>query len=168
VSDPGRDAPQYAAQWTDACPDVHWASADNPGRPGRLPFCEVPLTTDPAKRQANGFPYELRIESGDFEKWHRPIIRKALERMAEKPPPLRVLAVFTHNYLDYSDPGVRHTQTLAGYVRHFDELKKDYEVVGATLATIRERFEALQPAEPIRQQTPPRSSTHPYLPPVLR
>ena len=81
VSDPGRRVPRFAAVWEGACPDPHYVDPTDKLRAGNLPFLEMPLTTDPDRRHPNGFPYELRIESGPFETWHRPIIEKRLQRL---------------------------------------------------------------------------------------
>ncbi|MBN1640679.1 MAG: polysaccharide deacetylase family protein [Anaerolineae bacterium] len=56
VSDPGRCSPQYAAEWVGAPPDPHYVDPTDRLRAGNLPFLEVPVTTDPARRRPNGFP----------------------------------------------------------------------------------------------------------------
>ena len=140
LSDPGRHVPKFHAEWNDATPHAHWANAKNRLIPGELGFFEAPLTTDPSRRRPNGFPYELRIESGPFDKWHKPIIEKALAHIEADNVTFRVLSVFTHNYLDYTDPANPRTQVLHDYVAYLKRLNARYEVIGATLATIRQRF----------------------------
>jgi peptidoglycan/xylan/chitin deacetylase (PgdA/CDA1 family) len=140
VSDPGRHVPEYHALWKDAVRDAHWASAHNRLAPGDLGFFEAPLTTDPDKRRPNGFPYELRIESGPFDAWHAPIIEQALERMERERTSFRVLSIFTHNYFDYSDPEGRQSKVVRDYIAYLRHLNRRYAVVGATLGRIRQDF----------------------------
>ncbi|GMU21260.1 MAG: hypothetical protein AMXMBFR13_13530 [Phycisphaerae bacterium] len=148
ISDPGRDAPQYHAVWKGTVVDPHWAHARDRLKPGQLRFLEVPLTTDPQRRHPNGFPYELRIESGEFERWHRPIIEAALARMEADRPRLRVLSIFTHNYFDYSNPEAVQSRTLQGYIAYIKQLRRRFRVVGATLADIRDAFVAAEKERP--------------------
>jgi len=140
VSDPGRYVPEYAAVWVNAYPYPHWANAEDRLSPGDLPFLEVPLTTDPSRRHPNGFPYELRIESGPFREWHLPIIRRALERMSSDNLSFRNLCIFTHNCFDYSDPDEDRTRTLRGILDYLDTLRDEYDVIPVTLAEMRDRF----------------------------
>jgi len=140
LSDPGRHVPRYHAYWKTATPHAHWANSENRLAAGTLGFFEAPLTTDPNKRRANGFPYELRIESGSFDEWHRPIIEQSLARMEADKVEFRVLSIFTHNYFDYSDPANRRTQVLKDYLPYLHQLKDRYLVRGLTLADIRAEF----------------------------
>jgi hypothetical protein len=140
VSDPGRDAPQLAAVWKETCPDPHWANEGNRLRSGDLSFLEVPVTTDPYRLHPNGFPYELRIESGTFQDWHAPIMRQALERMAAEHVGFRCLCLFTHNYFEYGDEHADQARTVQDIVEHLHALQGEYRVIPATLATIRDRY----------------------------
>ncbi len=140
VSDPGRDVPDYAAVWMDTCPYPHWADAEDRLSAGDLPFLEVPLTTDPDQRHPNGFPYELRIESGPFRDWHLPIIRRALERMDSDNVGFRNLCIFTHNCFEYDNASIDQTKTLRGIVQYIDTLRNEYDVIPATLTEIRNLF----------------------------
>ena len=140
VSDPGREAPRLAALWKEADPYPHWANQEDRLRSGTLPFLEVPLTTDPTQVRPNGFPYELRIESGPFEEWHAPIIHQALQRMASEQVAFPCLCLFTHNCFDYGDPGCDQTRTLRNTVEFLHVLRERYEVRPVTLAEIRRRF----------------------------
>jgi hypothetical protein len=144
VSDPGRDVPKYHAVWLGAEPDAHWAGASAPLAAGDLPFLEAPLTTDPQQRHGTGFPHELRLEMGPFEKWQRPILERSLARMERGKTDFRVISVFTHNYFDYSDRDAEQTETLQGYIDHLPELKKQYRVRGLTLAEIRAAYVKLK------------------------
>jgi hypothetical protein len=141
VSDPGRNSPQFAAVWVGAAPDVHWANRADKLKPGNLPFLEVPETTDLTKNHANGFPYELRIESGPFDSWQRPILDQALARMEREAVPLPTLCLFTHNYFEYGKDDTPQRQTLDQLIRHFDVLRDNYELTPATLTTIRTQYE---------------------------
>jgi hypothetical protein len=138
VSDPGRNSPQFAAVWTGSYPLPHWASARNRLRPGGLRFLEVPLTTDPDRSGPNGFPYELRIESGRFREHHEAIIRQALGRVAGDPPST-ALCLFTHNYFEYEDPGCEQVSTLEDIVEHLGALA-GYDVMPTTLSGMTESY----------------------------
>ena len=140
VSNPGRNLSQYAAIWVGACPDVHWADATNRLQAGRLPFLEVPLTTDPARLRSNGTVHELRIESGPAESWHEPIIQQTLRCFGSSRAEFRFLCLFTHNLFDYSDPQTEQTITLRDLVQYLHGLRDRYDVTPATLSEIRERF----------------------------
>jgi hypothetical protein len=145
VTDPGRNIPDFYADWKNALTYVHWANHRNLGKAGQSRFLEVPLTTDPSKHLSWGAPHELRIEQGPFDKWHRPIIELALTRMEERDVPLRALCIFTHNYWDYSDLEIKHTKTLRAYIDHMKILSENYEVIPATLATIRDHYARMVP-----------------------
>jgi hypothetical protein len=146
VSDPGRMSPQFAAVWRGATPDVHWANATDKLQAGSLPFLEVPETTDLTKNHSNGFPYELRLESGPFETWHQPILNQALNRMAAEQTPFRTLCLFTHNYFEYGDSTAPQTQTLDHLIRRLDQLRAEYDLTPATMTTIRAQYEQRFPA----------------------
>ena len=138
VSDPGRYAPQYAAIWADAYPDAHHVDPDNRLRPGQLPFLEVPLTTDPTRRQANGFPYELRLESGPFQSWQQPILEAALARMEEQAAPFRALCILTHNTFAYDREDDPRSQTLREMLAYLASLAE--EICPVTLQDAHARF----------------------------
>jgi hypothetical protein len=140
VSDPGRCSPQYAAVWEGAYPDPHHVDPADKLRVGELPFLEVPLTTDPERRRPSGFPHELRIESGPFETWHRPIIRKHMRRLAKAAPgagaplaEIHALCIFTHNYHAYDRDDDSKSTTLQEMLDYLDGLARDREVIPVTL-----------------------------------
>ena len=139
VSDPGRDAPGFAAVWRGACQDPHWASQKSRLESGGLPFLEVPVTTDPGRLQSSGFPWELRVESGDVDGWHRPVIELYLERVRREGVEVPCLCIFTHNFFDYSDPGTSQSSTLGNLVQHLRGLP-GVELVPTTLFELRETF----------------------------
>lgn len=142
-SDPGRRSPQFAAVWVGADPDVHWASATDALRAGSLPLLEFPVTTDPAQPpNRHGFPRELRLESGDFATWHRPILQRALARMREEGTRFCCLTVFTHDYWDYGDPQEPRRRRLDAFLAELEALRASYEVTGATLSDLRARYVA--------------------------
>lgn len=140
VSDPGRNCPQFAASWEGSDPFPHWAGAEDRLIPGDLPFLEVPLTTDPSRLHGNGFPYELRLESGGFDDYHRGIIDGALGRIRQDPEAFPALCLFTHNFLDYRDPGCAQAITLKRIIDYQDVLRRDHELRPVTLESMRERF----------------------------
>jgi hypothetical protein len=139
MSDPGRNVPEYGAVWPGSYRDPHWASGDDRLSPGRLSFLEVPLTTDPRRLQPNGFPHELRIESGNFSQWHRPIIDGYIKRVTSEEVIFPCICIFTHNYFNYSEPGARQSVILGEMIRYLQTLD-DIEVVPATLAELRGRY----------------------------
>jgi peptidoglycan/xylan/chitin deacetylase (PgdA/CDA1 family) len=132
VSDPGRSAPHYAAVWEGAYPDPHYVDLSDKLAVGDTPFLEMPLTTDPDQRRPNGFPYELRVESGPFVEWHRPILAKTLRRFEEQDVAFRALSIFTHNYHEYSDADDARSVTLRAILDYIGSLS-DYELVPVTL-----------------------------------
>jgi len=139
VSDPGRRSPQYAATWEGTCPDPHYVDLHDRLGLGDLPFLEMPLTTDPQRRHPNGFPYELRIESGLFGDWHRPIIQRTLRRFEREQVSLRALCILTHNYLAYDRAEDARTVTLQGIL---DYLACMEDVVPVTLREAHEHFKS--------------------------
>jgi hypothetical protein len=139
VSDPGRDAPQFAAVWVGAPAEPHYVDPEDKLRPGSLPFLEVPLTTDPERRHPNGFPFELRIESGPFEAWHRQIMEKALrksERAERDATAPKALCIFTHNYHAFDDPRDPHTMTLQAMLDYLSGLSSKESILPVTLRTM--------------------------------
>ncbi len=140
ASDPGRNCPDLAAVWKEAHQDPHWANARDPLKPGDLPLLEIPVTTDPHRLQANGFPHELRIESGGFRSWHEPIIRQTLQRMISEEVPFQCLCLFTHNCFEYGDPNAIQTKTLHRMLGLLDELSHMHQIIPANLAMIRNLF----------------------------
>ena len=130
-----------------AYPYPHWANEEDRLKPGNLPFLEIPLTTDSSHRfkplgtrLPYGIPYELRIEFGSFRDWHLPIINKALENMAGDNVGFRCLCIFTHNNFEYSDADAPQTKTLHYSVTYLDELRREYGIIPATLASVRSQF----------------------------
>lgn len=143
VSDPGRDCPGFAAVWKGACPDAHYVDPEDRLAPGELAFLEVPLTTDPTRLQPSGFPYEIRIESGAFESWQRPILRNTLDRLVREETPFRSICILTHNTFPYDDDGDPRAQTLEEMLAFFTELAShQVDVIPVTLCEAHARFRA--------------------------
>ena len=143
VSDPGRDCSNFAAVWKGAYSDAHYVDPNDRLALGGLPFLEVPLTTDPSRRQPSGFPYEIRIESGGFERWQEPILRNTMDRMVREETPFRTICVLTHNTFPYDDDLDPRAQTLDAMLAHFRELEScQVEVVPVTLQEAHTRFRA--------------------------
>ena len=140
VSLPGRVSHEFAALWNGADPFPHWASAEDRLRAGRLPFFEVPITTNPYCTQPGGAPYELRIEFGPFDDWHLPTIDAALEKMETEAHPFAALCIFTHNFIDYADADDPRSATLAALISHVGRLRTRYDVVPVTLRAMRAHF----------------------------
>jgi len=130
VSDPGRSCPHYAALWEGAPRDPHYVDQADRLIVGELPFLEVPVTTDPDGVRPNGIPYELRLESGSFGTWHRPIVERTLSRLERERVAFRALCLFTHNSFSYDRDDDPHTVTLC---ETLDYLARDTEVVPVTL-----------------------------------
>lgn len=106
---------------------------------GKLPFLEVPLTTDPERLQPNGFPYELRIESGPFESWHKPIIEKTLKRWERDKTPFRALCIFSHNTYAYDDLSEPRTATLQQMLDYLGKMS-DAKLAPVTLQEMHRQF----------------------------
>ena len=136
-----------------AHPDPHYVDPSNRLGVGTLPFLEIPLTTDPARLQASGFPHELRIESGPFETWHRPIIEKHLRRLDAAPetpapaqgrpglPPILALCIFTHNYFAYDRAEEETSITLERMLDYLDLLARDRVLTPVTLQEMHARVQ---------------------------
>jgi peptidoglycan/xylan/chitin deacetylase (PgdA/CDA1 family) len=139
VSDPGRNAPNFAAVWKGAYLDPHYVDPTNKLGVGKLPFLEVPLTTDPEQLQPNGFPYELRIESGPFDDWHKPIIEKTLKRWEREHTPFRALCIFSHNTYAYDDLSESRTATLQQMLDYLGKLSS-VKLAPVTLQEMHNRF----------------------------
>lgn len=140
VSDPGREVPCFAAEWKDTSRNPHWTNEENRLEAGALPLLEVPVTTDPSKHHPNGFPYELRIEHGEFEVWHLPIVNRALREMEDRSADFQCLCLFTHNCYRYDREDTDHTRTLMDLIGYLGELKEKYELVPGTLTNLRKHY----------------------------
>ena len=137
ISDPGRSCPGYAAVWdsTDIFP--HWIYS---GCKNEMKFLDIPINTDGEKRHENGFPYELRIESGGFTDWHMPIINRYLEKLEHEDMPYGCLCVFTHNVFSYDNQNNEHSITLKKMIE-FIKTIDTYEVIPSTCYMIRKDIE---------------------------
>jgi hypothetical protein len=133
VSDPGRYVPGYAADWRGADPDPHYVDRRNKLIAGDLPFFEVPITTNPARLQPNGFPYELRIESGPFAAWHQPIYELQLQRFARERVGFPAFCIFSHNVFAYDQPGYIGSITVQETLDYLAQLGRVQPLVSATL-----------------------------------
>lgn len=142
VSDPGRNRPEWAATWEGAPPDPHYVDPTDPLRVGSLPFLEVPLSTDPGRRRPDGLPYELRLESGPFEIWQRPIIDSVLRRMEAEQVRFRALCILTHNCYAYDRQDDPRSAALQGMLDYLDPLGDRAQVVAVTLEEAHDRFRA--------------------------
>jgi hypothetical protein len=140
ISSPGRDVPRDAARWTGAEPGVHYVDADDRLKAGNLPFLEVPVTTDPTRVGRAGWADDLWLESGEFEKWHRPIVQRQLERMAAENVEFRSLCIFTRNRVPYHEDAIAPSKTLEAFIDFCDELRETYEVIPTTVAGAHERW----------------------------
>lgn len=141
VSDPGRRSPQYAAIWEGAVPDPHYVNVADKLAAGDLPFLEVPVTTDPTRHHASGFPYELRIESGAFHAWHEPIIARTLARMERERPQLPTLCIFTHNVFPYDVPTDPRRETVLDMTEYLGNLT-EYQVIPVTIEEAHAHYRA--------------------------
>jgi peptidoglycan/xylan/chitin deacetylase (PgdA/CDA1 family) len=139
VSDPGRDVPNFAAVWKGAYLDPHYVDPTDKLIVGKLPFLEVPLTTDPEHRHPNGFPYELRLESGPFESWHKPIIEGTLKRWERDKTAFRALCIFSHNTYAYDDLSEPRTATLQQMLDYLGKMSGG-KVTPVTLEAMHKEF----------------------------
>ena len=138
ISDPGRNCPEYAAVWDNSNNFPYWIYLRIKVRKeisGHT--CHDPTRK---KRHPNGFPYELRIESGGFADWHMPIISRYLNKLEKDDMPYGCLCVFTHNIFSYNNQADRHMITLKKMIEFIKEIDK-YEIVPSTFKMIREDIE---------------------------
>ncbi|MDP9383266.1 MAG: hypothetical protein M3Q29_24610 [Chloroflexota bacterium] len=140
VSHPGRHLPQEGAEWSGAETDAHYVDPQDRLRAGTMPFLEVPVTTDPDRLHRRGMPFDLTIEGGVFEQWHRPLAEARLGRMEERGVAFRTLCITTLNRFAYHDKDSKESGTLGKLVAYLDGLAGEYELVPATLADAHERY----------------------------
>lgn len=140
LSDPGRHAPDWAADWLEAYPWPYFASLKGPGIRGSLPFVDIPVTTDRRGKKPNSLPQELRIERGSYASVHGPIIEYALEEMKRDEPDIYVLCIMTHNTYDYSGATDKLTGTLCEIIEGVDRLRDEYDVRTGTVGDVAEAF----------------------------
>ncbi len=143
VSSPGRDVPRHAARWSHAPVEAHYVDPHDRLRPGGLPFLELPVTTDPDKIGFGGYAHDLCIESGYFDKWHRPIADRWIERLGTDPVPFPTLCIFTHNHFAYHRDDDPQSVTLEALLNYCTMLSTQYDIVPVTLAEAHEHFRAL-------------------------
>jgi peptidoglycan/xylan/chitin deacetylase (PgdA/CDA1 family) len=136
MSLPGRNIPEYAANWDGTEPFIHWASATDRKGIGALPFLELPVTTIQSRMQPNGSPYEMRIEFGGANEWHIPVLNEVLAEMEQRRNRFRAITITTHNFHDYADPDNSRTEALHGIVEHFAAMTS-HEVVPVTMVDLR-------------------------------
>ena len=140
VSNPGRTLRGHGTVWAGTEVDAHYVDPTNRLHSGNLPFLEIPVTADPERLGTGGVPYELCIESGDVESWHRPIAEGQLQRMAEEDTSFRTLCIFTTNAIAYHLGDNRPSTNLDLLLDYLDTLDEHYEVVPVTLSSAHERF----------------------------
>jgi hypothetical protein len=142
LSVPGRDVPRHAAAWAGAETEPHYVDPSDRLRAGRLPFLELPVTSDAQRWYRRGFPYDLCIENSTFEDWHRPLIEHHLERMASDQVSFRTLCFVTRNHFAYYRDDDRHSTTVERLIGYFETLAEHYELAPVTLAGAHARFRA--------------------------
>lgn len=140
LSNPGRDIRAEAAVWAGAPTDPHYPDPNDRLRAGGLPFLEVPATTDAGRIYRRGVPYELSIEAGGVEQWHRPLAEAQLERMEREGVAFRSLCISTRNVFAYHQADSKESATLDALIAYFDELRERYELVPATFADAHDRY----------------------------
>jgi hypothetical protein len=133
VSSPGRRLPRFAAEWTGAVPDPHYTDPSNRLIAGDLRFLEIPVTTDTSQVRG-GLAFELIIENGSFDNWHRPLIESQLQRMERERVPFRALCFATRNCFAYGAKGDLHSTTLAALLDYLEALRERYDVIPTTLS----------------------------------
>ncbi len=143
LSLPGRQVPRHGAAWEGAVIDPHYADPADRLRGGTLPFLEIPVTSDPARFYRSGYPYELCIERGPFEGWHRELIENRLARMAAEQVQFRALCFYTANTLPYHDHNSRYAETLRALLSYLDTLRDTNEVIPMALAGAHDRFQRM-------------------------
>lgn len=141
ISSPGRRIQKHAAVWTGAEQDAHYVDGSSRLCAGRLPFLEVPVTTDPDQVRG-GLAAELAIETGTLEAWHRPLIAGTLQRMEAEGTVFKALCFVTRNCFAYGDDRDRNGVTLDAILEHLDSLRSRYDVIPSTLAGAHRSFRA--------------------------
>lgn len=142
LSSPGRNLPKQAAVWVDAPRDAHYPAPDARLRSGRLPFLELPVTSDPDRDFRKGVPYEFVIEAGKFEGWHQLLAEAQLERMARERAPFPALCITTRSTVPYGRREIEQSRTLDRLIEYVEELGERYAVRALTLADAHERYRA--------------------------
>jgi hypothetical protein len=143
VSSPGSDSRRFAAVWEGTEAGAHYVDPEDRLRAGELPFLELPVTTDPARQNRAGFSAELCIEYGTFDEHHVPIIESNLKRMEAEDAPFRFLCFFTHNQVAYHQDDDVNSVTLEALLDYLEELREQYGLVPATLASAHESFRTI-------------------------
>ena len=140
ISRPGWEIPKFASRWSNAPHDAHYTDPDRRDQPRDLPFFELPLTTDPSQRYADGMPFELTIDTGSVEALHRPVIEARLAAMEAANVTFRALCITTANRFDYLDDDNQHSKTVDALIAYLEQLASQYEIVPTTLAAAHEHF----------------------------
>lgn len=143
VSSPGSDARREGAVWPSAEEDAHLVDPEDRLAAGAMPFLEVPLTTDPTQKFRGGFTYDLCLENGRFEEWHRPVAECHLQRMAEQDASFRTLCILAHNSPAYHRDDDVPSATLELLLDYLATLEAEYELVATTLTGTHARFRRL-------------------------
>jgi hypothetical protein len=140
---PGWEVARFAARWQGAPADAHYVDPADRLRAGELPFFELPLSTDPSQRHADGTPYELTIEAGSLDALHRPVIEQRLAAMEAADAPFRALCISSCNRPRYYRDDDQHSRTLEALIDLVAALGSQYDLVPTTLSGAHERFRYL-------------------------
>jgi hypothetical protein len=143
LSRPGWQIPRFNVRWEGAHAEPHYVDVTNRLQPGDLPFFELPLSTDPARRHIDSMPYEMAIDAGSLDVLLRPVLEGRLAAMANAGTPFRALCISSSTRPDYWRDDNPHSVTLEGLLDIMLALDEHYELIPVTLTGAHGRFRAL-------------------------
>lgn len=147
ISCPGRNIGKDIANWSGAPLDAGYVDPDNRHATGTLPFLNLPITTDETQRYSRGIPFEMCLENGNVEAYHKPIIEHTLNRrLGGQGAGFLALCCYTLNTNFYFDPENVHRCTLEDLLDYLEVLSRDYDVTPVTLVSAHAQFISMQAA----------------------
>jgi hypothetical protein len=144
LSEPGRRLGLREAIWTDAPHDPYHVDPEQRGRPGSLPFLEIPVTTDTSGEIARGVPWSLLLGMGNYEILIRPTVEYALARMEREQVEFRTLCIYTNNRHDFYTESAQPADSLEQLLDLLETLSETYEIVPVTMAAAHDRYRAIR------------------------
>lgn len=144
VSTPGRKVSKYQAVWRNAPTDPHYVRGDNRLEVGPMPFLEVPITTD-VTQLMGGLSPEMALDSGEWNKWHKPLLEAHLERLNSNPGAFPTICVYGANMFLYHDRTSKSSRNLGHLLDHLDRLSAEYDIRPVTLTDLHEQYRLSMP-----------------------
>ncbi|RLE92848.1 MAG: hypothetical protein DRN04_08990 [Thermoprotei archaeon] len=109
---PNRNIPEYHAVWVNAIPYPHHVKEGD--------YLEIPATAAVWEPIKVGDPTHLRIEGYSGEKLCD-LVGRWVRYLVEKNIMLKTIVVFTHNFIDYSNPFNKHRRRLEKLVGYLEK-----------------------------------------------